>query len=85
MQYLQFFEMLAGLIEKDSISIADIDKLYGYPFFIATNCKTIQDMELVAAKDYYEGIFKIYPIWLNYRIANNKPVPFSGTPLVELK
>lgn len=82
-QYLQFFEMLAGLIEKDSISIADIDKLYGYSFFIAANCKTIQDMELVVAKDYYEGIFKIYPIWLNYRILNNKPVPFSDTPLVD--
>lgn len=82
-QYLQFFEMLAGLIEKDSISIADIDKLYGYSFFIAANCKTIQDMELVVAKDYYEGIFKIYPIWLNYRISNNKPVPFSDTPLVD--
>jgi len=83
-QYLQFFEMLAGLIEKDSISIKDIDRLYGYPFFIAANCKCIQEIELLVSKDYYEGIFKIYPIWLKYRISNNKPIPFSDTPLISL-
>lgn len=82
-QYLQFFEMLANLIEKDSLSIADIDNLYGYPFFIATNCKVVQEMELLVSKDYYEGIFKIYPIWLKHRILKKKPIPFSDTPLIK--
>lgn len=76
-----FFEMLAGLIEKDSLSIPDIDRLYGYHFFIATNCKQIQDMELVPYGDYYEGIFKVYPKWRKYRINNNKTIPFDDTPL----
>lgn len=80
-EYLQFFEMLAGLIEKDSISIKDIDRLYGYHFFIAVNCKQIQDMELIPYKDFYEGIFKIYPEWSKYRITNNKKIPFDKTPL----
>lgn len=80
-EYLQFFEMLAGLIEKDSLSINDIDRLYGYHFFIATNCKIIQDMELIPYKDFYEGIFSIYPKWKKYRIKNNKTMPFNDTPL----
>lgn len=73
--------MLAGLIEKDGLSIPDIDRLYGYHFFIATNCKQIQDMELVPYGDYYEGIFKVYPKWRKYRINNNKTIPFDDTPL----
>jgi len=81
-QYLQFFEMIANLIEKDSISIKDIDRLYGYSFFVATNCKFIQDLELLPAKEYYEGIINIYPIWKKYRIEKNKPIPFSETPLI---
>lgn len=82
-EYLQFFEMLAGLIEKDSLSISDIDRLYGYHFFIAVNCKKIQDMELIAYKEFYEGIFIIYPKWKNYRISKNKTIPFSKTPLIK--
>ena len=80
-EYLQFFEMLAGLIEKDSLSIPDIDRLYGYHFFIATNCKKIQDIELIPYKEFYEGIFAIYPKWKKYRISKNKSIPFSETPL----
>lgn len=80
-EYLQFFEMLAGLIEKDSIAIPDIDRLYGYQFFIAVNCKEIQEMELIPYKDFYEGIFNIYSKWVKYRTTNNKSIPFSDTPL----
>lgn len=82
-QYLQFFEMLSCLIQKDSISIEDIDDLYGYTFFLATNCNIIQEMELNASKDYYEGIFKIYPKWLRYRINKKKSIPFVKTPLIK--
>lgn len=82
-QYLQFFEMIANLIEKDSISISDIDRLYGYAFFIATNCPDVQKMELIPAKDYYEGIMSIYPIWKKYRESHNKPIPFNKTPLLK--
>lgn len=81
-QYLQFFEMIANLINKDTLSIEDIDSLYGYPFFIATNCKSIQEIELLPCKEYYEGIFKIYPIWYNFRVLHKKPIPFSDTLLV---
>lgn len=84
-EYLQFFEMLAGLIEKDSITIEDIDRLYGYAYFIATNCKTIQDLELNPSKEYYEGVFKIYPDWVKFRRANKKPIPFDDTPLMDVK
>lgn len=82
-EYLQFFEMLAGLIEKDSLSIKDIDRLYGYHFFIATNCKEIQDIELIPFKDYYEGIFSVYTEWRNFRIKNKKDIPFNDTPLIK--
>ena len=82
-QYLEFFEMLANLIEKDGISISDIDNLYGYDFFIAVNCKFIQEIELIPSKDYYEGIFKIYSYWKKYREAKNKPIPFAETPLIK--
>ena len=81
-EYLQFFELLAGLIQKDSLSIEDIDRLYAYPFFIATNCKIIQEMELIPSKDYYEGIYNIYSKWLNYRKNNNKSIPFSDNLLI---
>ena len=81
-QYLEFFEMLANLIEKDGISIADIDNLYGYDFFIAANCEFIQKEELIPSKSYYEGIFKIYSYWKKYRESKNKPIPFNETPLL---
>lgn len=81
-QYLQFFEMLAGLIQKDSLSISDIDDLYAYPFFIAVNCSYIQEIELVPYKEYYNGIFSIYSEWVNYRKKNNKVIPFSDTLLI---
>ena len=74
--------MIANLIEKDSISISDIDRLYGYTFFIATNCKTIQELELMSYKEYYEGIYAIYPIWKQYRQSKDKPIPFDETPLL---
>ena len=82
-EYLQFFEMLAGLIEKESLSIQDIDRLYGYSFFIATNCKIIQDIELIPYKDFYEGIFSVYNSWVKYRVMNNKMIPFNETPLIK--
>lgn len=81
--YLEFFEMLSSIIEKGNLIIQDIDRLYGYHFFLITNCKIIQDMELVPYKDFYEGIFAIYPEWQKYRVKNNKSIPFGDTPLIK--
>jgi len=82
-EYLQFFELLASLIEKDSISIVDIDRLYGYSFFVAVNNKKVQELELVPYKDYYEGIYIIYPKWVEYRRKHNKKIPFENNFLIK--
>ena len=63
--------------------LCNLKRLYGYSFFIATNCKKVQDMELKKAKEYYEGIYNIYPKWIEYRKSKNKPIPFPDTLLIE--
>lgn len=80
--YLTFFEMMCNLIIKNVISIEDIDDLYAYPFFIAVNNKTIQDIELRKYKSYYQNIYKIYSKWYQYRKLKKNEIPYEKNKLV---
>lgn len=81
-KYLEFLEMIVSLVEKDVLSIPDIDRLFGYWFFIAVNCKDIQEIELKPYHEYYEGIYSIYQKWYKYRKGQNRPIPFEESPLI---
>lgn len=82
-EYLQFFEMLAVLVNKDAISLEDVNELFGYWFFIAVNCKTVQDMEIIPNKDYYKGIYELYPKWYNLAKKKKDKIPFEETLLIK--
>ena len=82
-KYLEFLEMIVSLVEKDVLSIPDIDRLFGYWFFIAVNCKDVQNIELIPSRDYYEGIYSIYPKWIKYRRSQNRPIPFEENLLIK--
>ncbi len=73
--YLTFFEMTCNLLLKNVIQIDDIDALFGYPFFLAMNHKTIQDKELIKYKQYYQNIHTVYPKWLKYRENKGYEIP----------
>lgn len=41
-----------------------------YRFFLIVNNKQIQDRELIANRDFYRGICKLYPTWEKYKRDN---------------
>jgi len=81
-RYLSYIEMLADLINRDTLSIKDVDQVFGYPFFLVTNNLQSQSLELKKYPEYYQNIYSIYPKWKKYRQKRNMPIPFSKTPLI---
>jgi len=81
-RYVSFLEMLCDLINKGALTIKDANQLFGYPFFLAANNKTVQDMEIKKYPDYYKNIYKAYPVWVKLRTKNKLSIPFSETPLI---
>ena len=79
--YLTFFEMMTSLMIKGVLKIEDVDALYAYPFFIAMNNKTIQNLELVKFKQFYRNIYTIYPKWFKYRKLNELEIPYEKNKL----
>ena len=45
------------------LRISAVNDLMAYRFFIAVNNPVAQELELKPFKDYYKGIFKLYPVW----------------------
>jgi len=81
--YLTFFEMMCNLIIKDVINIEDIDDLYAYPFFLATNNKVVQNIELKKYKQYYRNIYTIYPEWFKFRKSKGYDIPYEDNKLIK--
>lgn len=68
--YFTFFEVLNEYVKHNIVSIAQMDDLFGYRFFILVHNKYIQERELYAVPSSYVNIFQLYDIWMEYRKIN---------------
>lgn len=70
--YLTFFESIYIMMNEGCLNIGLLDELFGRRFFIVVNNRRIQDMELIANDKYYTNVYKLYDVWKEYRIKQEK-------------
>ena len=80
--YLQWCEGIASLVNKKILDLAAIDDLFFYRFFVATNNEYVQKVELFPEKHFYPGIYKVYTRWIQYKKKNNLYVMMPDTQLI---
>jgi hypothetical protein len=71
--FLNVFENLSAVVESGVISISDIDQPFAYRFFLTTNNKTVQELELIPDGKYYKSIYRLHKQWISFRKENNLP------------
>ena len=81
--YLEWLEILATLINSGVLEIAKIDNVMGYRYFLIVNNKQIQDGELIRNRDFYHGIYTLYPIWAKYKRDRNLSIIFEENDLTQ--
>lgn len=79
--YLVHLEGVAALVNNGVLRISAINDLMAYRFFIAVNNPVVQELELKPFKEYYKGIYKLYPEWAK----KLKSVPLGENELVPTK
>ena len=79
--YLVHLEGVAALVNNGVLRISAINDLMAYRFFIAVNNPVVQELELKPFKEYYKGIYKLYPEWAK----KMKSVPLRENELVPKK
>lgn len=67
-EYLTFFETIFILIERNVATLALVDDLFSYRFFLAINNHDIQNLELIRDAQYYKNIYTLDYRWKRYRI-----------------
>ena len=65
--YLEWLETLAALVNDGLLPIAKIDNVMSYRFFLIVNNKQIQERELIPGREFYRGIYALYPRWEKYK------------------
>jgi len=65
--YMQWVETLASLVKSRVVSIAKIDDLLSYRFFLIMNNKVVQEKEIVPCKEFYRGSYLLYEEWKEYK------------------
>lgn len=75
-RFLTFFDRLAHLYELKFVSMAIIDNLFAYRFFILTHNPNVQKFELMAddTKHFWISIFALHKAWYKYRKNKNKKI-----------
>jgi len=79
--YLVHLEGVAALVNNGVLRISAINDLMAYRFFIAVNNPVVQELELRPFKEYYKGIYRLYPEWAK----KMKSVPLGDNALVPKK
>ncbi len=79
--YLEWLESLSALVNSNILQISKIDDVLSYRFFIIVNNKQIQDKEIIPCKEFYVGIYKLYPKWANYKKLTNQNIIFEDNAL----
>lgn len=75
--YLTFFEMLGSMEQRGAVSVASIDPLFGYDFFVAVNNPLIKEIEFEKYKEYYVQTYALLKKWEKYRKKHGLPIPLS--------
>ncbi len=83
-RYLEWCEELASLEESGVLTLQSIDNFLSYRFFLITNHKKIQELEILDNLDYYQGIISLHKKWTAYKRKHNKPMPFDKTNLTDV-
>ena len=80
-EYLEFFENVGEMYFSGTVTLKDIDTMFGEMFFAATNNKYIQDREIIPYKEHYQTTIKLYGALSKYRKAKKIASPHEQTPL----
>lgn len=72
--YLFWCEELSTLWQKNIVDIKTIDNLFSYTFFLITNNKYIQEIELCPQSEFYKGTYYLHKIWTKYKKDTNQPI-----------
>ena len=72
--YLVYLEGIATLVNRKVLHLDVITNLMAFRYFIAVNNPVVQELELKPYKDYYQGIYEIYPQW-------SKNIPKEKIPM----
>lgn len=65
--YLEWLEELAAIVNQNLIDFSFIDDFLSYRFFLITNNKYIQEIELIPEYENYRGIYKLHKSWSQYK------------------
>lgn len=83
--YLEWLEELAAIVNQKLIDFAFIDDFLSYRFFLITNNKYVQDIELIPEYENYRGIYKLHKSWTQYKKNQGLPVMQEETSLSKTK
>lgn len=83
--YLEWLEELAAIVNQNLIDFAFIDDFLSYRFFLITNNKYIQDIELIPEAENYRGIYKLHKSWSEYKKKQGLPIMQEETCLSKTK
>ncbi len=79
--YLEWLETLSALVNSGLLSFSKIDDVLSYRYFLIVNNKQVQNHELIANREFYRGIYKMYPKWEGYKRKRNYPIVMEETSL----
>ncbi len=83
MEYIIFFETVYSSIKEKAISIEEVDKLFAKRFFMFVNNKTIQKEKIIKNSIYLKNIYRLYDVWIKYRLKYNLDIPYCKNALNE--
>lgn len=72
LSYLGWVRSLCNLLERNVLDFDSIDETFAYKFFMITNNKQVQELELVPNADLFAVFFGIHKKWTQYRLKNHK-------------
>lgn len=74
LHYLTWCEELSIFVQKGILDIETMDNLFSYVFFLITNNKYIQELELVPQAEFYKGTFYLHKVWTDYKKNTKQPI-----------
>lgn len=75
-KFLSFFDKLSQLLRLQVITLAIVDPLFSYRFFILVHNPNVQKFELLGAEThaFWTAVFRLHKIWYAYRVRHGLPI-----------
>lgn len=67
--YLTFFETFQLLLESETLSMRQLNDLFGYRFFLAVHNPYVQRQKLVKSPENFVNLYRLEREWIKYRKA----------------